>query len=167
MVVCGRGAVNAEGYVVVALGSNLGDRAALLALARGEFLRHGFPFTLASPVVETAAVGGPAGQGPFLNQVIAAPVNTVPLEPLGLLGVCLAIERLAGRERRERWGPRTLDADIVLFGERVIERPGLTVPHPAMAERRFVLEPLAAILPDVVHPVLGATVSALLARLKG
>jgi 2-amino-4-hydroxy-6-hydroxymethyldihydropteridine diphosphokinase len=165
MVVCGCGAVNAEGFVAIALGSNLGDREALLQLARREFRIRGFPWTLASPVHETAPVGGPAGQSPFLNQVIAGPAGAVTLEPEALLEVCLAIERLAGRERRERWGPRTLDADILLFGRRQVERPGLSVPHPRMAERRFVLEPLAAILPGLVHPVLGETFATLLARL--
>ncbi len=169
MVNPGRRTVNyrasrAPGWVVLALGSNLGDRLAFLSLARTRLREQGFPWELASQVEETAPVGGPPGQGPYLNQVLAAPVAAVRLGPAALLAVCKGIEREAGRVPGPRWGPRTLDVDIVLFGARVIRTARLTTPHPRLAERDFVLRPLARLLPDLVHPVLGETMAVLAAR---
>jgi 2-amino-4-hydroxy-6-hydroxymethyldihydropteridine diphosphokinase len=94
-------------------------------------------------------VGGPA-QPDYLNTVIA--VETA-LEPEALLEALVAIENRLGRTREVRWGPRTVDLDVLLYGDRVIETPALTVPHPRMAERLFVLGPLAALAPEAVHPV--------------
>lgn len=169
MVDPGSGAVNhragAEpaGWVVVALGSNLGDRAAFLAFARRRLAERGVPFRLAGPIEETAPLPGSApGQGPYLNQVLATPRADVPLDPPGLLAVCRAIEDETGRVRGVHWGPRTLDLDIVLFGDLVVATPDLVVPHPGLAERPFVLGPLAALLPDLVHPRLGRTMADLL-----
>jgi len=131
----------------IGLGSNLGDRAnhigeALAALAEtGSLVR-------VSSLYETAPVGGPK-QGPYLNAV--AVVDTeLPVERL--LERCLEIEREQGRERRERWGPRTLDLDILLYGNETVTGESLTVPHPRMTERRFVLEPLLEAWPDAVLP---------------
>ena len=139
----------------VALGSNLGDRAAALhdAVARLS-AAPGVAVTRVSSFLENPAVGGPAGSPPFLNAV--AEVRTA-LAPAALLDRLLEVERAMGRERRERWGPRTIDLDLVLFGDAVIDLPDLTVPHPRMHERAFVLEPLAEIAPDAVHPVLKRT----------
>ena len=118
----------------IALGSNLGDRAAFLARAREAIAR--LPLTrlaAASPVEETAPLG-PVPQGPYLNQMLL--VETT-LEPRSLLEALLAVERAAHRVRDERWGPRTLDCDIVLYGERTVKEPGLTIPHPELPNRDF------------------------------
>jgi 2-amino-4-hydroxy-6-hydroxymethyldihydropteridine diphosphokinase len=124
------------------LGSNLGDRWAYLRAAVGSL-----PDVVAvSPVYETAPVGGPAGQGPYLNLVVELDTDLGPRE---LLGVARRLEDAAGRVRGERWGPRTLDVDILLVGDLAVEEPDLVVPHPRMWERRFVLAPLADLAPDL------------------
>lgn len=161
----GSGATGDGGWVVCALGSNLGDRRAHLDIARRRLPEEGFGWVLASPVVETPPVGGPMGQGPYLNQVLAARAGHVSVGPEALLESFLRIEAAAGRVRRVRWGPRTLDIDLLFYGDRVIDGPGLTVPHPRVGERRFVLEPLVEILPDLRHPVSGRTMRELLAAL--
>jgi 2-amino-4-hydroxy-6-hydroxymethyldihydropteridine diphosphokinase len=134
------------------VGSNLGDRSrtigqALLALRGSE----GIAGVEVSSLVETDPVG-PGVQEKYLNQVWRVETS---LAPRALLERLLAIERDLGRVRvpGEKWGPRTIDLDVLLFGDAVIDEPGLAVPHPRMHERRFVLEPLAEIAPDVVHPV--------------
>lgn len=128
----------------VGLGSNLGDRLGHLRRAV-----EGLPDVVAvSPVYETDPVGGPA-QGPYLNAVVELDTD---LDPSELLAACRHVEGVAGRERGERWGPRTLDADLLLAGDLVVETPDLTVPHPRMWERRFVLAPLADLAPDLVPP---------------
>jgi 2-amino-4-hydroxy-6-hydroxymethyldihydropteridine diphosphokinase len=160
------GASDAAGWVVCALGSNQGDREGYLELARRRLPALGLPWTLASSVHETAPVGGPPDQPAFLNQVLAAPRAEVVLQPEALLSRLLRLEREAGRLRRKRWGPRTLDVDLLLFGEAVREGPDLTLPHPRMQQRGFVLKPLAEILPELVHPVTGRTVSEMLASLS-
>ena len=101
-----------------------------------------------SSVYETAPVGGPR-QDPFLNAVV---LIYTARTPAGLLRELLLIERSRGRVRLERWGPRTLDLDLVLFADREIDESGLTVPHPQMGHRRFVLEPLLEIWPDAAMP---------------
>ncbi len=148
---------------MIGLGSNLGDRAALLegalaALAATSGVRIG----RVSSFRETEPVGGPPGQGPYLN---AAAALETTLEPIDLFRALQAIEARFGRVRTVRWGERTLDLDLLLFDGRIIDSPELTVPHPRLAERRFVLEPLAQIAPDAVEPVTGQTVSGLLREL--
>ena len=147
----------------IALGSNLpspaGDRAATIASAvRAIADLPGVTLKAASEPIETEPVG-PPGQGPYLNAAVSVWTTLGPRE---LLTSLLEIERAHGRERRERWGARTLDCDLILFGDAVIHEPGLTVPHPEMANRRFVLEPLAAIEPDAVVPGLGRPIGDLL-----
>jgi len=100
-----------------------------------------------SPVYETAPVGGPSGQGPYLNCVVELDTELGPRE---LLGVAQRLEEAAGRERGERWGPRTLDVDVLLVGDLAVDDPDLVVPHPRMYERRFVLAPLADLAPELV-----------------
>lgn len=117
-----------------------------------------------SSVYETAPVGGPPGQPSFLNMVIAVETS---LEPRALLDRCQAVEGAFGRRRahEQRWGPRPIDVDLLTYGDRTIGDEDLTVPHPRMAERAFVLVPLAEIAPDLLVPGLGL-VSSLLARIS-
>ena len=118
----------------VALGSNLGDREAHLAYARAQLARLPESRVLAASRVEETPAIGPGPQGPYLNQMMLLETD---LEPAELLAACRAIEDARGRERRERWGARTLDLDIVRFGDRTVREPGLVVPHPEIARRDF------------------------------
>lgn len=131
----------------IALGSNLGDRAAMLALARDAIAAlPGTRVIRVSRIEETAPIG-PVDQGFYFNQMLLVETG---LEPRALLEALLDIERQAGRVRGERWGPRTLDCDIVLFGTRSVVEPGLTIPHPELPRRDFwrrELEELDAQLP--------------------
>jgi 2-amino-4-hydroxy-6-hydroxymethyldihydropteridine diphosphokinase len=134
--------------VYVALGSNLGDRAAHLAFARDAIAAlPGTRVVGASPVEETTPFG-PVAQGPFLNQMLAIDTS---LDPEALLDALLAIERRAGRDRAAsvRWGPRTLDCDIVRYGDRAVDSPRLTLPHPGLADRDFWRRELAALGAEV------------------
>lgn len=140
--------------VAIALGSNLGDRDAQLDEAE-ERLAVLLSGAVASARYETASVGGPAGAPPFLNEVV---VGTTQLSPHALLDALLAIERHAGRERPYVNAPRTLDLDLILYGDFVIDEPTLKVPHPRFRDRAFVLEPLAEVAGDWVDPVSGLTV---------
>jgi len=147
----------------LSLGSNLGDRAANLqaALAQLEVAGHSLAV---SAFYETQPVDLPDGvQQPwFLNCVAAIETEMTPRE---LLTVALRIEAEMGRLRMKEKGPRNIDIDIVLFADRVVDEPGLKIPHPAMHRRRFVLEPLAEIAPDARHPALEKTAQQLLAQL--
>jgi 2-amino-4-hydroxy-6-hydroxymethyldihydropteridine diphosphokinase len=129
--------------VFLGLGSNQGDRWKLLRDAVASL-----PDVVAvSPVYETDPIGGPAGQGPYLNCVVELETT---LPPRRLLGICHRLESAADRVRHERWGPRTLDVDILLFGDLVIDEPDLQIPHSMLRERRFVLEPLRDLAPELV-----------------
>jgi 2-amino-4-hydroxy-6-hydroxymethyldihydropteridine diphosphokinase len=130
----------------IGLGSNLGDRRAYLTEAV-EVLRAEGDVAAVSPLYETEPVGGPSGQGCYLNVVVELATADTPRR---LLERCRALEEAAGRVRSERWGPRTLDADVLLVEGAEVDQPDLTVPHPRLWERRFVLQPLADLAPDLV-----------------
>lgn len=140
------------------LGSNLGDRQVMLQAARVRLEILVGPIVGASQVYETAA-WGKTDQSAFLNRVVA--IDTV-LEPAVLLATILAIESSLGRVRKEKWEPRAIDIDILVYGDEVINKTDLVVPHPAMPERRFVLTPLAEIAPELNHPVLNKSMTQLL-----
>lgn len=153
--------------VFLALGSNLGDRRAHLAQAYEAIAA--LPETRdvrMSPVYETAPVGGPAGQGAFLNAAVALRTD---LPPGDLLAELQRVERAVGRpprDQRTRWGPRVLDIDVLLYDDRVIEAQGLKVPHPRMHERWFVLKPLADLAPERTHPTLHQPIRELLRQVE-
>lgn len=129
------------------IGSNLGDRLAYLQLAVDRLdAAHGVTVVAVSRVYETDPVGGPA-QDDFLNAVVAVDTR---LEPRALLEVARNAEAAAERVRTERWGPRTLDVDVLLYEGIVSDDPVLTIPHPRLAERAFVLAPLHDVAPDLV-----------------
>jgi 2-amino-4-hydroxy-6-hydroxymethyldihydropteridine diphosphokinase len=147
----------------VALGANLGRPGAAFREALGHLA--------GTPGVRLAAVSrawrsapwGCTDQPPFLN---AAALLETSLAPDELLDVLRAEERMAGRRRGRRWGPRTLDLDLLFHGRAVVDGPRLTLPHPHLAERTFVLRPLAEVAPDWRHPVTGATPEAMLDALR-
>ena len=145
--------------VYLSIGSNLGDRVANLKQAMESLNELGPILRKVSPLFSTEPVGFRA-QPWFLNVALALETR---LHPMKLLEHCQQIEQSLGRVRTFRDAPRTLDLDILLFGDLVIDRPDLQIPHPRMTERRFVLEPLARIAPDAVHPVLGKSIRSLLA----
>jgi len=136
--------------VYLGLGSNVGDRAANLGAAAELISRNIGKIAKKSHLYETQPWGNTA-QETFLNQVVM--VNTT-LDPRELLDKISRIERELGRERREKWGPRSLDIDILFYGKRVIRDKGLEIPHPELHKRAFVLVPLMEIAPDLEHPIL-------------
>jgi len=135
----------------VGLGSNLGDRRAFLTAAVRDLPNK----VAVSGVYKTAPIGGPA-QGPFLNLVVEMRTSVSPYD---LLAICQQLEASAGRARTERWGPRTLDIDVLLYGEFELNDTELTIPHPRMNERAFVLYPLAELAPELLPSRWRETVS--------
>ena len=130
--------------IFLGLGSNLGDRPANLGKAVERLQTNGIEIVRTSACYETAPVGGPQGQGKYLNAVIEVRSS---LGPGALLDLCKQIERQLGRQPAVRWGPRLIDIDILIWGDRVIDEPDLKVPHPEVANRAFVLVPLDEIAP--------------------
>ena len=150
----------------IGMGSNLGARSETLAAALALLDEcDGISVLRMAEMVQTAPVGGPDGQEDYLNT--AAKIETT-LSPTQLLSVLQDIERKLGRDRSSepRWGPRTCDLDILLIGDVVMDTRELTIPHPRMHQRKFVLHPLNEIAGDAVHPVFNKTVSVLLADLN-
>lgn len=147
------------GYrVFVGLGSNVGDRAAMLNRAAREIGKIGGTTVVQwSPVYETDPVGK-TDQPKFLNAAVELETG---LAPADLMRELLSIEERLGRTRMERWGPREIDLDILLYDGLVRSGPGATVPHPELEHRRFVLVPLRELDPDLVHPVSGMTMAEL------
>ena len=152
--------------VFLGLGSNLGDRLANIVEARKELAV--LPETILmenAPIYETKALGGPADQEDYLNSVSLVDTK---LEPHDLLKHLHTIERRLGRRREGetgRWGPRLIDLDILFWDDSVVEEADLVIPHPRLAERAFVLVPLADIYPDMLHPVIELTIRELLERI--
>ena len=146
--------------VFLGLGSNVGHREEALEQALRGLAERGFVIARTSSIWHTEPVGGPPQEW-FLNSVVE---GETPLLPRELLEACLHTERAMGRVRHERYGPRRIDIDILFYADERIEEPGLLVPHPRLAERRFVLEPLHEIAPRFVHPVLEVDVAELRRR---
>jgi 2-amino-4-hydroxy-6-hydroxymethyldihydropteridine diphosphokinase len=146
--------------IYLSLGSNMGDRAENIARAVAALASHGVRVTRRSSLYETEPVEF-RNQDWFLNCVLEAETDWTPGE---LMDALLQIERDLGRHRRVPKGPRLIDMDILLFGSSVVRTPELEIPHPRMAERRFVLVPFNEIAPGAFHPVLQKTVAELLAE---
>lgn len=144
---------------ILGLGSNLGDRRQNMLHAVSRLDRH--PMVQVdldggvAALYETSPVGGAGGQPPHLNSALRVRTSLSPRE---LLAEVLDIEASLGRVRGDRWGPRVIDIDVLLFDERVIDDGVLVLPHPRLHERRFVLEPLSDIASEVCHPVCGRTI---------
>lgn len=161
---------NGPHWALVALGSNLGDRDATLRAAVVSL--RGLPGVVVvrtSAWHETEAVG-PGVQGRYLNAAALLEIaHSSPVaSPRGLLAALLSIEAALGRDRTagERWGPRTIDLDLLLFDEAVVDEPGLCVPHPRLAERAFVLVPAAEIAPAMPVPAHGGTAAGTVEQLR-
>src|ERR1044072_3719078 len=144
---------------LIGLGSNLGDRVANLSAALSALHSHpAIAVQRVSSFVESRPIGGPPGQSNFFNAVAVIETALLPAE---LFAELKAIETKHGRERGERWGPRAIDLDLLLYDEVVMETPDLVVPHPRMHDRRFVLAPAADIATDWRHPLSHRTIGEL------
>lgn len=139
-------------------GSNQGDRASIMQQAILLLEAEAGSVIQRSPLYETAP-WGKTDQPSFLNQALQL---ATPLSPEQVLACIAGIERTMGRQRTEHWGQRTLDLDILFFNDAVVDTPQLTIPHPEIANRRFVLVPLCAIAPTLKHPLLGVSMATLL-----
>jgi len=153
----------AKSRVFLALGGNLGNPLEAFKSAVEKLQRHPrISLQGTSSLYRTPAVGGPAGQPDYLNTVIELQTDLSPYE---LLDFCQQIENAAGRTREVRWGARTLDIDLLLYGQQRLNTVKLQLPHPRLQERNFVLVPLVELAADFIHPVQQQTVAELLARL--
>jgi len=149
--------------VFLGFGGNLGNPLSNFRLAREELAKHPqISVILCSPLYQTPPVGGPEGQPDFLNSVVEIRTGLLPLE---LLQLCRQIEDCAGRVRDLHWGPRTLDIDLLLIDDLVLDVPHLTLPHPRLHQRHFVLLPLNDLAPQLNHPIMNETINQLLEML--
>ncbi len=151
--------------VLIAFGSNVGDSDAAYERVQLELPKHGLEMLAASTSIRTEPIGGEAEgkESSYLNDAFLAQTRLTPNQTIMEL---LGIEKQLGRVRDRRWGPRTVDLDLLLFDQRITSEPGLICPHPRMTYRRFVLEPAAEIGADLVHPVSGCTLRQLLDQLN-
>lgn len=147
--------------IYIAMGSNLGDRKKNLDRAITYLSYYDVEVVKTSTYIETEPYGV-TDQGKFLNAVISVRTR---LDPQKLLGVLLTVERAMGRIRREHWGPRIIDLDLLSYDDKIVHTRHLTLPHPEMAKRAFVLEPLREIAPDYIHPVTGKSIGTMLEKL--
>ena len=150
------------GRYIILLGTNLGNRLEALKTAEKLISEEIGPVEISSQVYETAAWGN-TDQSAFLNKVISGKSG---LKPDEVVSRALLIEEQMGRVRKEKWEPRKIDIDLLFFEDQVISTPDLTIPHPRLHLRRFTLAPLSDIFPDFSHPVLGKTISQLLAEVN-
>ncbi len=148
---------------LIALGANRGDCAASIDAAFDSLGQSPARLIRASSHHRTAPVGGPDGQQEFIN---AAAVIETSMEPAEVIRWLLEIEQGMGGVRTQRWGPRQIDLDLILYVDQIVELPGLSLPHPRMAFRRFVLEPAAEAAPEMMHPVFLMTMQELLDHLN-
>lgn len=144
--------------VVFVIGGNLGNRVELIEQSN-KMLRENFSTPLLSSSVFETAAWGNLSEGDYLNQVL---VFQTDLDAEAVLIIIQDIENQLGRKREEKWGNRTMDIDILYFGQQVIQNQNLIIPHPFISRRRFVLEPLVEILPNFIHPVLKVSNSKML-----
>jgi 2-amino-4-hydroxy-6-hydroxymethyldihydropteridine diphosphokinase len=147
---------------LIAFGANQGDRSATLGHAVELLATNGFQDIRVSRSIETKPVGGPESQSFYLNAALSA---TTHLDCRKVAATLLAIEESCGRSRSERWAPRTIDLDLLLFGNMVVDEPQLCIPHPRMTFRRFVLDPACEVAGDMLHPLCGLTLSQLRSRI--
>jgi 2-amino-4-hydroxy-6-hydroxymethyldihydropteridine diphosphokinase len=148
--------------VYLSLGSNVGEREVHLARARERLMAEDMRITAASAIYETEPRDAP-DQSWFLNQVVAVETSLFPKQ---LLMRTQKIEQALGRVRNRPKGPRTIDIDILFFGGVIVSTPGLEIPHPRLTDRRFVLEPLCELAPEMRHPRTGRTVREMLAEVR-
>jgi 2-amino-4-hydroxy-6-hydroxymethyldihydropteridine diphosphokinase len=148
--------------VFLLLGSNLGDRHSFLNQAIEHIEKDIAPVIKASSIYETQS-WGKTDAPDYLNQVILLQTN---LSAQAILQKILNIETVLGRRREEKWGSRTIDIDILFYGQAIIDEPGLHIPHPELHKRRFTLEPLAEISPEFIHPLLNKRILQIKNELK-
>lgn len=153
--IMGDSGINTQDLAFIGLGTNLGNRKSMLVKAVEALQDDGFEVVFCSSVYETLP-WGVLDQPNFLNMVVAGKWMGSPQD---LLKLCLEIERSMGRVRTERYGPRTIDLDLLAFGDHQLDLPGLQLPHPRMHERAFVMVPMEEIAPEYVIPGLGCTVA--------
>jgi len=143
----------------IAFGGNLGDCHTAFINARRGMVERDVSVVASSPLYVTQSVGGPVGQPDYLNAVVEVKTH---LSAMQLLELCLELENMAGRQRLQHWGARTLDLDLLLYGQEICNSERLMLPHPRLQLRRFVLEPLCALAGEQLHPLLGRSYNELL-----